>query len=102
MQTGTYMSKPKLTVTTVWHTPCWGDPPIFHSDHDAIQWAIGQGAFANETDAMAAYAALRQRYPVATWAYWLTHVGNVLTQQGRGATTAQKAPGKAKQVIKAK
>lgn len=90
--------KQRSTVTTVWHTPCWGDPPIFRSDHDAIQWAIGQGAFTNEADAAAAYAALRERHPVATRAHWLGHVAGMLTQQRKEASTAQNAPGRAKNV----
>lgn len=91
----------KQTATSNWHTPCWGNPPIFRNDQDAVQWAIGQGAFNNETEAAAAFTALQQRQPYSTWAYWLTQVGNRLAQQGKGTPTAQKAPAKTKRPVKA-
>ena len=92
----------KQPATSNWRTPCWGNPPIFRNDQDAMQWAIGQGAFVNENAAAAAFTELQQRQPYSTWAYWLTHVGNLLAQQGNGAPTAQKAPTTPKRPVKAK
>lgn len=96
------MSKYKPTVNPNLHTPCWGDPPIFRNDHDAMQWAIGQGALANEADATTAFTTFKQRFPVTTWAYWLGHVAGILAQQKKDAPIAQKAPEKAKSVAKPK
>lgn len=48
----------KSVVTYYRHTPCWGDPPIFRDDNDAIQWAVGQGAFADIEGAGRAFAKL--------------------------------------------
>lgn len=101
MQTGTYMSKPKSTVTIIYQHPA-GKPPIFRSDLDAAVWAVAVGAYATIPAAQAAYAALRQRYPIATRVHWLTHVGDVLNQQRKAAPTAQNRPGRAKSVAKSK
>ncbi|MEZ4864150.1 MAG: hypothetical protein R3C14_22750 [Caldilineaceae bacterium] len=58
-------------VTLHRRTSCWGDPPIFYDDAGAIHWALGQGAFATETAAAAAFASLHRLYPDGTWARWL-------------------------------
>ncbi len=95
------MSKPKSTVTIIYQHPA-GKPPIFRSDLDAAVWSVAVGAYATIPKAQAAYAALRERYPIATRVHWLTHVGNILTRQRKQAPTAQNEPGKAKSVAKPK
>jgi len=87
----------KAAAPTTWHTPCWGTPPIFRTDQDAIQWAIGQGAFPNEVEAAAAFTALQARQPYGTWAHWLTAVARRLIEQGKAVPTAQAKPNKRKQ-----
>lgn len=77
----TKIVKQKSIITHHAHTPCWGDPPIFHSDHDAVQWAIGQGAFADVETAGAALAELRKRYDFGVWALWLRLVGRRLNSK---------------------
>lgn len=90
----------KAAVTPNWHTPCWGNPPIFRTDQDAIQWAIGQGAFPNEAEATAAFTALQARQPYGTWAHWLTAVARRLLEQGKGAAAAQPTGRKGKTLAK--
>ena len=66
----------KSVVTYYRHTPCWGDPPICRDDNDAIQWAVGQGAFADIEGAARAFAKLG---PGADrWARWLGVVATIL------------------------
>lgn len=68
----------KSTVTYHRRTPCWGDPPLFSHDEDAHHWAVGQGAYQSVEEAHEDFILVQQRYSVATWAHWLTHVGNKL------------------------
>lgn len=90
----------KAAVTPNWHTPCWGNPPIFRTDQDAIQWAIGQGAFPNEAEATAAFTALQARQPYGTWAHWLTAVARRLLETGQGTPTAPTKGRKGKAPVK--
>ena len=39
-------------------TPCFGHPPIFGTDEDAIMWSLGQGAFTTRGEAQQAFDAL--------------------------------------------
>ena len=73
----------KSTVTLIGRTPCWGDPPIFRDDHDALDWAIGQGVYTGLVEATAAYAALKERYPqykVGMGALWMGHVAQQINK----------------------
>lgn len=90
--------KQRSTVTTVFTHPAGGRPPIFRSDLDAAVWSVQVGAFRSLPDAQRAYALLRQSRPIATRVHWLTHVGDILTQQRKKAPTAQEAPGRTKNV----
>ena len=60
-------------------TKCWGDPPIFHSDEEAIQWGIGQGI----KDAPQRYRLVKQRYSDYPWPVWIGVVGNLLQKRDR-------------------
>lgn len=64
----------KSTVTNYRRTPCWGDPPIFRHDTDAVQWAVGQGAFVTVDAAGRALAELRAKHAAGIWARWITLV----------------------------
>lgn len=64
-------------------TPAWGDPPLFSTDSDAQQWAIGQGAYSTEQEAAQAFDELRRRHGAALWPIWLGHVARRL---GRNKT----------------
>ena len=71
----------KSVVTYSARTPCWGDPPIFYTDDDAVQWAIGQGAFPTVEAAGAALAELRGRHTDGVWARWLGLIGRRLLRR---------------------
>jgi len=67
-------------------TSCWGQPPIFRTDDDALHWAIGQGVYQNLVDAMAALEELKTRYPqyrVGIWALWMGHIAKQIDKKGR-------------------
>lgn len=62
-------------------TSCWGDPPIFRSDHDALHWAVGQGAFADIDVAGRAFAKLDRQN--GRWARWLGVVADRLKRRSK-------------------
>ena len=64
-------------------TPCFGHPPIFGTDEDAIMWSLGQGAFQSLTEAQQAFDALRTTYlAVYLWPVWIREVGRQLKAKG--------------------
>ncbi len=57
-------------------TPCYGYPPLFGTDDDAIAWSLGQGAFPTRGEAQKAFEELRTTYPaVYVWPTWIRTVG---------------------------
>lgn len=68
----------KSTVTYHRRTTCWGDPPIFRHDEDALHWAVGQGAFPTIEEANRALSELYRIYSVGVWARWLGVVARCL------------------------
>lgn len=64
-------------------TPCFGHPPIFSVNEDAIMWSLGQGAFTTQAEAQQAFDALRISYPaVYLWPVWIREVGRQLKANG--------------------
>lgn len=83
----------KSQTTYYRRTRCWGDPPIFRTDDDALHWAVGQGAYDELPAAAAAFAALKADYPqykVGIWALWLGHVAQQMNKKGRQDVPFQK------------
>lgn len=68
----------KSFITYHVRTACWGDPPIFRHDDDALHWAVGQGAFTTIEEAGRAFAELRAAHAVSVWPRWLGLVGRRL------------------------
>ncbi len=68
----------KSIVTGNRRTACWGDPPIFRHDNDALHWAVGQGAYPTIEAAGRVFAELRAKYDNGVWARWLGTVGRRL------------------------
>ena len=63
--------------------PCFGYPPVFVSDEDAIAWSIGQGAFQSLAEAQQAFDALAAQYlKPYHWPMWLRLVGRRLLAKG--------------------
>ncbi|MEZ4865331.1 MAG: hypothetical protein R3C14_28740 [Caldilineaceae bacterium] len=75
---------PKSIITAYRRTACWGDPPIFRTDDDALHWAVGQGAFADIDAAGGVYARMEKCFPGNTWPRWLAVVAALLAQKERG------------------
>lgn len=71
----------KLVVVFSQHTPCWGDPPIFRDDNDALEWSVGQGAFADIAGAGRAFAKLGAG--ADRWARWLGVVAERLNRRSK-------------------
>lgn len=70
----------KSIITSHRAGPIAGQPPLFHSDNDALAWAVRVGAFANTHQAKAAFDALAQRGS-DRWAYWIGMVGKKLASK---------------------
>ena len=70
----------KSIITSHRTGPIPGYPPIFHSDNDALAWAVRVAAFANTHQAKAAFDALPYRGN-DRWAYWIGMVGRKLASQ---------------------
>lgn len=66
----------EATWTRTRKTKCWGSPPVFCSDEEAIAWAITQEAFANYQEARAAFDAVATLQ--GKWARWIGVTGKRL------------------------
>ena len=71
----------KSTITNYRRTSCWGDPPIFRHDDDALHWAVGQGAYHTVEEAGRAFAELRAKHDVGVWPLWMGIVAQRLRRR---------------------